>query len=294
MSLDTHRGIDAISEHLVNVEQKAYLDRVHQWLAAPDALSSYEEALRKRLSTTGDWFINSPGYQRWKTTPKSLLWLHGMTGCGKAVLSSTVVQDLCEHCQSHASHTLAFFYFESNVTFRQHTTSFIRSLLSQLSRQNEAGVLKLKDLYFACDQGRSQPTDDTLLLTLRSMFQISTATYILLDALDESQNRSRLLDIIQRVHDWEIDNVDLLVTSRCEADIKKILEPLACSDQIIELKPSVMNDDINKYIEHSMSTDRSLSRWRTRPDIQRKIMENLLDKGEGSHERPIVPSLDAC
>lgn len=217
-----------------------------------------------------------------------------MTGCGKTVLSSTVVQDLCEHCQSHASHTLAFFYFESNVTFGQHSTSFIRSLLSQLSRQNEAGVLKLKDLYFSCDQGRSQPTDDTLLLTLRSMFQNSTATYILLDALDESQNRSRLLDVIQRVHEWEIDNVHVLVTSRCEADIKKILEPLACPDQIIELKPSVINDDINKYIQHSMSTDRSLRRWRRRPDIQQKIMENLLDKGDGLYERPIAPSLDTC
>ena len=217
-----------------------------------------------------------------------------MTGCGKTVLSSTTVQDLCEHCQSHASHTLAFFYFESNVIFGQHRTSFIRSLLSQLSRQNEAGLLKLKDLYFACDQGRSQPTDDTLLLTLRSMFQISTATYILLDALDESRNRSRLLDIIQRVHYWEIDSVHLLVTSRCETDIKKILEPLAYSDQIIELKPSFINDDVNKYIEHSISTNQNLSRWRRRPDIQRKIMENLLDKGEGSYERPIVPSLDAC
>ena len=204
--------------------------------------------------------MKSPEYERWKTEPNSLLWLHGMTGCGKTVLSSTIIEDLNEHCQAHGSHTLVYFYFESNGTFEQHSTLFLRSLLLQLSRHNEAGMLKLRELYFDCDKGCKQPTRDAPYITLRSLFQSFAATYILLDALDECKDRSKPLQLIQAIHEWQLDNVHSLVTSRREADIKEILEPIARADQIVELAPSSTNDYISKYIQHSLSTDRNLSR----------------------------------
>ncbi|KAL8840099.1 MAG: hypothetical protein Q9176_004121 [Flavoplaca citrina] len=225
--------------------------------------------------------MKSPEYEKWKTKPNSLLWLHGMTGCGKTVLSSTIIEDLNGHCQAHGSHTLLYFYFESNGTFEQHSTSFLRSLLLQLSRHNEAGMLKLRKLYFDCDRGRKQPTRDALYITLGTLFQGFAATYILLDALDECKDRSEPLHFIQAIHDWQLDNIHSLVTSRCEADIKEILGPIARADQIVELAPSSINDDISKYIQHSLSTDRNLSRWRRKPHIQEKIRQNLLDKGDG-------------
>ncbi|KAL9032880.1 MAG: hypothetical protein Q9180_006252, partial [Flavoplaca navasiana] len=292
LSLDTHEGINTISEHLSNIEQTDFLDGIYQWLAAPDALQSYEEARKKRLPTTGDWFMKSPEYGRWKTETNSLLWLHGMTGCGKTVLSSTIIEDLNEHCRAHDGHTLIYFYFESNGTFEQHSTSFLRSLLLQLSRHNEAGMLKLRQLYFDCDKGRKQPTRDALYITLRTLFQSFAASYILLDALDECKDRSKPLHLIQTIHDWQLDNVHSLVTSRREADIKEILEPIARADQIVELAPSLINDDISKYIQHSLSIDRNLSRWRRKLDIQEKIRENLFDKGDGLYETRVVPPVE--
>ncbi|KAL9622099.1 MAG: hypothetical protein Q9204_008057 [Flavoplaca sp. TL-2023a] len=64
LSLETHEGINTISEHLSNIEQKDFLDGIYQWLAAPDVLQSYEEARKNQLPTTGDWFMKSPEYER--------------------------------------------------------------------------------------------------------------------------------------------------------------------------------------------------------------------------------------
>jgi len=36
-----------------------------------------EEALDKRLETTGRWFITGQQFSSWKTQPDSLLWIRG-------------------------------------------------------------------------------------------------------------------------------------------------------------------------------------------------------------------------
>jgi hypothetical protein len=41
-----------------------------------------------REATTGDWFLKGDDFGSWKCTPSSILWLHGIAGCGKSVLWS--------------------------------------------------------------------------------------------------------------------------------------------------------------------------------------------------------------
>ncbi|KAL8994109.1 MAG: hypothetical protein Q9169_005837 [Polycauliona sp. 2 TL-2023] len=286
LCLETHQGISAMSKQWSNTKNKDCLDSTYEWLSAPDPSQRHEEARQKRLSTTGSWFIKHPDYHKWRTAPNSLLWLHGMTGSGKTVLSSTVIENLSIHCQRDLRHTLAYFYFESSNTCGQHDILFLRSLLSQLSKCTEAGALKLNELYNSCDRGRAQPTYDALFTTLRSMLQNFVEAYIVIDALDECKERSKLLDLIQTINEWQFDGLHVLITSRRETDIRKVLGSLACAEMVFELAPSYINDDISKYIEDRLSTDRSLSRWRMRPEIQEKIRRELLYKGKRSWVAP--------
>lgn len=292
LSLDTHEGVMVMSEHLADITQESLHDRIFRWLSAPDPFQSYEEARLKRLSRTGGWFIEHCEYRKWKKEPKSLLWLHGVTGFGKTVLSSTILEDLGEHSQGHIGHALAYFYFESNST--SDSTALLRSLLSQLSRSIKTGMPKLRELYHSCDKGRRQPSNDALSATLKSMLQSTPATYILLDALDECKNRSKLLDLIQTINDWQLENLHLLVTSRPEADITEVIAPLAGPEGTIELAPSPGNDDISNHIQTRLSLDRNLSRWRKRPDIQERIEKRLLDKGNGMYGQVVTARLYIC
>ncbi|KAL8852047.1 MAG: hypothetical protein Q9221_003072 [Calogaya cf. arnoldii] len=291
LSLDTHEEVVGMSRRLSSLEEEKLRDRVYNWLAAPNPLRSHEEARAKCLLGTGEWFIEHMQYHKWRVEPNSLLWLHGTAGCGKTVLSSITIEDLSKQCQAHSSNALAYFYFETSGGSEKHDIAALRSLLAQFSKQSEDGMTKLKDLYHSCDTGRHQATHNELLSCLKTMVQSFTATYILLDALDECKNRPELLRLIPKVNRWQLANLHVLVTSRREADIREVLEMLAQHEKIIELDPSSNNSDINFYIQDRLSNDLGLKRWRKRPDIQARIKEQLLRKGDGMF-RWVVWQLD--
>ena len=73
--------------------------KIKQWLAAPDTSSNHNAARKKRQPTTGEWFTESKEFHQWKTEPASFLWLHGIPGCGKSVLCSTIIQNVIELSQ---------------------------------------------------------------------------------------------------------------------------------------------------------------------------------------------------
>jgi len=49
-----------------------------EWLATVDPSSNYNRARDSHSATTGDWLVQENNeFQAWKTSPNSLLWLHG-------------------------------------------------------------------------------------------------------------------------------------------------------------------------------------------------------------------------
>jgi hypothetical protein len=45
---------------------------------------------------------------------KSFLWLYGIAGCGKTILTSTAIEDAIGYCQSNTGSAIAYFYFDFN------------------------------------------------------------------------------------------------------------------------------------------------------------------------------------
>lgn len=70
--------------------------KLQQWLSAPDPSMNYNKALNQRHQGSGGWFLRSPEYSAWKTGRDSFLWLSGIPGCGKTILSSTIIHELME------------------------------------------------------------------------------------------------------------------------------------------------------------------------------------------------------
>lgn len=89
-----------------NVSEKA-----RSWLNAPDATVNYNFACKKRQPGTGSWFVESEQYKQWLDMPRKALWLRGFAGCGKSVLSSTIIQNTILSRGSEAGVGIAFFYF---------------------------------------------------------------------------------------------------------------------------------------------------------------------------------------
>jgi len=89
-------------------------EKIHQWLSPPDPLLNYQKALKQRQADTGLWFLESSQYGKWKTDPTSFLWLHGIPGCGKTILSSTVLENVFQYRADDPTKVVAYFYFDFN------------------------------------------------------------------------------------------------------------------------------------------------------------------------------------
>ena len=58
-------------------------NNIINWLKSADPSINHEAAINKHEPSTGQWFIESDAYSRWKEGAISSLWLHGIPGAGK-------------------------------------------------------------------------------------------------------------------------------------------------------------------------------------------------------------------
>ncbi|KAF1955323.1 hypothetical protein CC80DRAFT_91782 [Byssothecium circinans] len=182
----------------------AKLCKIRQWLSAPDPSTNFQKALKLRQANTGLWFLKSDEYTRWKTATTSPLWLHGIPGCGKTILSSAVLQDVLQHCQDDSGKAMVYFFFDFNDVQKQDAEMMVRSLLCQLSQRSIQVPASLDTLFSSCESGQRQPSVRALLETLRLMIQELPHAYVVLDALDECAQREELMGVLKTVAGWQL------------------------------------------------------------------------------------------
>jgi hypothetical protein len=233
---------------------------IKKWLKAPDASINYNEACKKKHPGTGLWFIKSPQFNTWLSTSNSFLWLRGFAGCGKSVLSSTIIQHTLRHRRSSPLVGIAFFYFTFNDESKQDTSAMLRALILQLVSQlkdQDTTLSQLHDSY----RGNTPP-DQALLDCLHQIINKFDHVYIILDALDESPRHKHREDLLQTLADmrrWPGPGLHLLVTGRDEQDIRESLEAL--DDQIISMKNNLVDYDIASFVSGHMRDNRRLRKW---------------------------------
>jgi hypothetical protein len=234
--------------------------------------------LKVRQADTGLWFTKSDIYRKWKTEACSV-WLHGIPGCGKTILSSTVLEDVLQ-CANHDPGTVvAYFYFDFSDPQKQDPESMIRSFVCQLSQQFIKIPPDLDELYTSCENGYRQPSPIKLFKTLRQMIEDFPRTYIIIDALDESSNRRELMKTVTNMLGWKLQGLHVIFTSRKEGDIMRTLERNISYENIVCLQKKEVNEDIQVYVRKRLSEDESLQKWRD--DVRPRIESSLIKGAHG-------------
>ncbi|KAK8851752.1 ankyrin repeat-containing domain protein [Apiospora arundinis] len=252
---------------------------IRRWLSPPDPSANFNKAREQHHIGTGQWFLDSDQYSKWKTDRNSFLWLNGIPGCGKTILSSSVVADLEK---STTFDSLIYFYFDFKDIEKQSLEKAVRSLVNQLYYKREDVRTEVDALYRLCDEGRRQPNTSMLYKLFQDMLHKVGEAWLILDALDECYLRddsfaNGLLPWIKRIRECGV-NVHTLVTSRPEYDIKAAIEGWAYDDEIIPLQNSRVEVDIVVYIK---ARTKQVDRWQNRPDIQKEIEDALVQKANG-------------
>lgn len=242
---------------------------------------NYEKALKLRQAKTGGWLLKSEKYTEWKKNAALPLWLYGIPGCGKTILCSAILHDVLEDCRDGVGR-VACFFFDFNDKQKQDPGRMLRSLVWQLSWQSDSIPTRLDSLFSLCQSGQQQPSPNALQKALQSRIEELPQVYVVLDALDECAERTELMNMLETMAGWKLQNLHLLLTSRKEPDIESTLEEIVDDQRRICLESALVDKDIQRYVQHRIATDKTLQRWR-KDDIRQEIETILSDNANGMY-----------
>ena len=205
-------------------------------------------------------------------------------------VSSTVIQDIQVMCKTGRA-SMAYFYFDFRDSNKQRLRDLVPSLLTQLSACSDRYCDILSDLYLAHDEGKNQPSDGDLTKCLKDMLTLPATdqrpTYLIIDALDESQNasgipspRERVLRLVKELVELRLPNLHICATSRPEIDIRRALEPLT-SRQVSLHDQSGQKKDIEDYVKSVVYSDSEPIMRRWRAEDKKLVVEVLSERADG-------------
>jgi Cdc6-like AAA superfamily ATPase len=273
-----------LSHDLKDVKLTQRQEKIRSWLSAPDPSTNFNKASKQRQKGTGLWFLQGSSFQKWQTDHHTFLWLYGIPGCGKTILSSTIIEHL-EY--TYPERLLLYFYFDFTDSGKQTLEDVVRSLISQLYCRRRDTQTSLDSLFSSHEDGQRQPSCESLCKVFLQMVNQAKDVYVVLDALDECKTRKGspsegILLWLKNLVQLDQRNVHLLVTSRPEHDIKTVLSTVAKSgENIIPIQSDLVNDDIRSYVHTRVREDNGLKRWRSRQEVFEEIETQLMEKANG-------------
>ncbi|KAI3572137.1 hypothetical protein IWW34DRAFT_824444 [Fusarium oxysporum f. sp. albedinis] len=215
-------------------------------MAVPARLFNNANLARERRHPgTGTWLLNSPAFQEWKLGSRHHLWLYGLAGCGKTILSTTIL----DHLLQINTHTTLAFFFDFNDPRKQKLEDLLRSLAIQIYHSGNEATRRLDSLFTSHDDGRGQPDTNALSACVDTMIQTSGKVFIIIDALDECTARE---DLLQWLKHLASRKAQLIVTGRPEADFQREIPRLFDERNRVLLDKKAVNADIHSYVNATL------------------------------------------
>jgi ankyrin repeat protein len=239
-------------------EAVRYLNKEHRDCHQVFKTSTYEQFKNinpDRVEQTCQWALSHPLYQRWRdSATNDLLWISADPGCGKSVLSKSLVDE--ELRSGTDGSTVCYFFFKDNDEQNSLATALC-ALLHQLF-QHQPHLLQHAVPAWNKDGSKLQQETDELwrvLLAATSDAAASNTTCVL-DALDECRDRDRsdLIAKLARFHEYTTTQgprqswLKFIVTSRPYDDIQRGFEQIPPSLPAIRLRGEQENDQIHAEI----------------------------------------------
>jgi hypothetical protein len=203
-------------------------------------------------------------------------------------ISSTIIENVIA-LREVESASVAYFYCDFRDADKQSRHNILPSLLMQLSSRSTPCCEILSRLYLAHDSGAQKPSDQVLTQCLKEMLVVldSNPTYIIIDALDECPDapgipsaREQVLALVKELVNLRLDNLRICVTSRPEADICSMLEPLALHNVPLH-NQSGQKKDIVDYVRSVVYSDAETMMRRWKEEDKVLVIKTLSERAGG-------------
>jgi ankyrin repeat protein len=221
--------------------------------------SNYEQFKDRnpdRFEGTCQWFLQHENFKKWQQSKSStLLWVSADPGCGKSVLSKTLVDvDL----KSTESRTTCYFFFKDDNESQQSTTAALSALLHQLFSQNPSIIHHALSDHNVEGDRLSQSFHKLWGILVKAATDPKAREVVcVLDALDECEESGRY-EIIRTLSTFYKQSppfgappprLKFLVTSRPYFDIERSFAGLTRDFPTIRLQGEKESKEISREID---------------------------------------------
>ncbi|KAH8786249.1 hypothetical protein BGZ57DRAFT_818295, partial [Hyaloscypha finlandica] len=254
--------------------------KILNWLSPVDPVQNHQAARKIYQKGTCRWLIDSPEFIQWIKTKNSAIWLYGIPGAGKTILSSLVIEEVF----SLQDNGVTFYYCDYKNAASQEPTNILGSLVRQLALQEALVLTKVKDFYNSHHPAKrpsSRPTEQDLGLLLQNISNSFAEVTIILDGLDECGSspgieRSELVRILSTLHDEHAGSIRIAIASRQERDIEE------CFGEFTKVPIAAMSLDLELYVACEVERRTKTGRLRIRDSaLKGEVIQALINGADG-------------
>ena len=233
------------------------------WLQTTNPCGKHNSSLEDHDPETSQWIHRIPEWPNWLSMRPStrFLWIYGIPGCGKTVLASYLIEQVKQYSEHNRNLGYAYYYCIQNI--QREEIPFLRWIVSQLCRQSNFVPDNLVKLH----EQRHEPSIEELHHILEVVLLKFERAFIMLDAVDESQERANLINVLTTLaSDNRFGKIQILATSRDYIDIRIPFMRFAVS---IPMSNTVVESDIRLSMSIKLRENKRLQRWRQRfPEME--------------------------
>ena len=189
---------------------------------------------------------------------------------------------MLEHVlQEGSNKNVAYFYFDFNDSTKQYHDQMLRSLIIQLFSNHQSIPEPLLFLFKSCQNGAKPPPTKDLEALLKALIDLYEKTFIVLDALDECEDRQELLNFIDSAIAWTSRKLNLIMTSRKLKEFEDFFDAEMEERSRLSIQNEKVDEDIRSYVHAKLQSDRKFKRWRGQPKVREEIETKLMEKSGG-------------
>ncbi|KAI2823063.1 hypothetical protein CBS115989_1773 [Aspergillus niger] len=289
---EVHRDISSLLGSFIGSGAKAngdsdYLRTLLQPSLAPSDM--YYTFARKRLSGTGEWIEAEVGFRSWLNQEQPLLWINGPPGSGKSFLAEYIISNLKtrfpQGVDQGSEISVGYYFFKDNNPQTRGLHQALRDVAYQICLNDSvyAGHVAAR----CRAPGDISSLQSAWMTLFRDYFIEGDAgnrrAYIVLDGLDECMeaDRQSLLEFLLELTAEESESksrVQFVMLGRphLSADVADAFHESVSS---ISIDRSKNDDDIARYVEHSVRRSRNIARAPS--SLRKEVTEFLVKHAQG-------------
>lgn len=264
-SLPSDRSLgldDEKLEKLLNISQ------------APD--DDYEFFRDRWMPGSCEWITSNPTFTSWSLddsfTPR-FLWVNGLPGSGKSVLSSFVInhlKGLGESCQ--------FYFFKFGDQSKRSPNSLLRSLAYQIACDTpdySTRLTKLADDGLNLEKAEARSIWQRLFVSALFNIGLTRPLFWIIDGLDECDAPQSLLSLLAAVSASNIP-LRVMLIGRKNQSQSIAFDRLAQVFQVSNIFLDTSEQDLRMYL------DKEMEYMRGKPSFKEDVITKILDMADGN------------